>query len=50
MAKDYKILSLNVANGSTLGGLPSILKTENPHIVMLQEITLSSEQLTLIVK
>ena len=50
MAKDYKILSLNVANGSTLGGLPSILKMENPHIVMLQEITLSSEQLTLIVK
>lgn len=45
----YKILSLNVGNSSTLGGLLTILKMENPHIVMLQEVTLSSEQLNLIV-
>ena len=45
----YKILTLNVGNSSTLGGLLSILRIENPHIVMLQEVTLSSEQLNLIV-
>ena len=49
MAEEYKILSLNVGNGTTLGGLLSILSLENPHVVMLQEITLSSEQLTLLV-
>ena len=45
----YKILSLNVGNNSTLGGLFSILNLEKPHIVMLQEVTLSSEQLSLVV-
>ena len=45
----YKILCLNVANSSTLGGLLSILSIEKPHLVMLQEITLSSEQLSLLV-
>ena len=45
----YKILSLNDGNNSTLGGLFSILNLEKPHIVMLQEVTLSSEQLSLVV-
>ena len=46
---DYKIITFNVGGSSTLGGLISILKIENPHIVLLQEVTLSSEQLLLIV-
>ena len=46
MANLYKIMTLNVGNSSNLGGLISILSIEKPHIVMLQEITMSSEQLT----
>ena len=45
----YKILCLNVANNSTLSGLLSILNIEKPHLIMLQEITLSSEQLSILV-
>ena len=43
-------MTFNVANTITLGGLLSILTIENPHIVMLQEVTVSSDQLSLIVK
>ena len=49
MADLFKIMTFNVGNSLALGGLISILKIEKPHIVMLQEITLSSEQLKLIV-
>ena len=47
MADIYKIITFNVGSSSTLGGLISILNIEKPHIVMLQEVTLTSEQLTL---
>ena len=47
MADIYKIITFNVGSSSTLGGLTSILNIEKPHIVMLQEVTLTSEQLTL---
>ena len=47
MANFYTILSLNVANSNTLGGL--ILNIEQPHVLILQEVTLSSEHLSLIV-
>ena len=46
----YKIMTLNVGIGLALGGLISILTIEKPHIVMLQEITVSSEQLGLTVQ
>ena len=50
MAHLYKIMTFNVENGSTLGGLISILSIEKPHIVMLQKVTVSSEQLNLTVQ
>ena len=46
---DYKIITFNVGGSSTLGGLISILNIEKPHIVLLQEVILSSEQLLLLV-
>ena len=44
-----KIITLNVGNSLVLGGLLSILKLENPDIVLLQEITVTSGQLKLFV-
>ena len=47
--EQLKFISLNAANNLVLGGLLSILKIENPDIVFLQEITLTSGQLKLFV-
>ena len=47
MMNIIKILSLNIGNSTTLATFLSILKLEKPQIVMLQEVTLSSEQLSL---
>ena len=47
MAHPYNIISYNVENCSTLGGLISILKIEMPDIVFLQELTITEEQLNL---
>ena len=44
-----KILTLNIGNSTTLAGFLSILRLEKPQIVMLQEVTLSSEQLNMLV-
>ena len=44
-----KILTLNTANTLVLGGLLSIIRIENPDIVFLQEITITSGQLKLYV-
>ena len=44
-----KIITLNVANSLVLGGLLSIIRVENPDIVLLQELTLTSGQLKLYV-
>ena len=41
-----KILSQNIGNATALAGLLAILTLEKPQIVMLQEVTLSSEQLS----
>ena len=49
MASVYKMMTLNVGNSAALGGLISILNIEKPDIVMLQEVTISSEQLSLTV-
>ena len=45
MFNTFKILTLNIGNSTTLAGFLSILRLEKPQIVMLQEVTLSSEQL-----
>ena len=45
MFNTFKILTLNIGNSTTLAGFLSILSLEKPQIVMLQEVTLSSEQL-----
>ena len=39
-----KILSQNIGNATALAGLLAILTLEKPKLVMLQEVTLSSEQ------
>ena len=44
-----KIITLNAGNSLVLGGLLSILRMENPDIVLLQEITVTSGQLKLFV-
>ena len=44
-----KLINLNVANSLVLGGLLSIIKVENPDIVCLQELTITSGQLKLYV-
>ena len=44
-----KLITLNVANSLVLGGLLSIIKVENPDIVCLQELTITSGQLKLYV-
>ena len=46
----YKIMTFNVGNTITLGGLLSLLTLEKPHIVMLQEVTVTSDQLSLMVQ
>ena len=46
---DFRISTYNVGSSSTLAGLLSFLKVEKPHLVMLQEVILSSEQLNLLV-
>ena len=43
---DFKVLTLNIGGSTTIAGLLSILRLDNPHLVMLQEVTLSSEQLS----
>ena len=43
---DFRILSLNIGGSTTVAGLLSILRLDRPHLVMLQEVTLSSEQLS----
>ena len=40
-----KIITLNVGNSLVLGGLLSIIRMENPDIIFLQEITVTSGQL-----
>ena len=42
---DFKVLTLNIGGSTTIAGLLSILRLDNPHLVMIQEVTLSSEQL-----
>ena len=44
-----KVITLNTGNSQLLGGLLSIVKLENPDIVLLQEITITSGQLKLLV-
>ena len=41
-----KVISLNIGNATALAGLWAVLSLEKPQIMMLQEITLSSEQLS----
>ena len=42
---NFKVISYNIGNATNLAGLISILKLEKPQLVMLQEVTLSSDQL-----
>ena len=44
-----KMMSLNTGNTLVLGGLLSIIRLENPDIIFLQEITVTSGQLKLFV-
>ena len=44
-----KLMTLNTGNTRLLGGLLAIIKIENPDIVFLQEITVTSGQLKLFV-
>ena len=46
---DFKVLTLNIGGSTTIAGLLSILRLDKPHLVMLQEVTLSSEQLNVLV-
>ena len=46
---NLKLITLNTGNSLELGGLLSILRMENPDIVLLQEITVTSGQLKLFV-
>ena len=41
-----KVLSLNIGNATALAGLLAVLRLEKPQIIMLQEVTLSSDQLS----
>ena len=45
MAGRFKVLSLNIGSSTTLAGLLSIISLDKPQLVMLQEVTLTSEQL-----
>ena len=42
-------MTLNTGNSNLLGGLISIIKIENPDIVLLQELSVTSGQLKLLV-
>ena len=44
-----KVMTLNTGNNRHLGGLLAIIRLENPDIVLLQEITVTSGQLKLFV-
>ena len=44
-----KLMTLNTGNSQLLGGLLSIIRIENPDIVLLQEISVTSGQLKLLV-
>ena len=44
-----KLMTLNTANTGLLGGILAIIKIEDPDIVFLQEITVTSGQLKLFV-
>ena len=44
-----KLMTLNTGNSLLLGGLLSIIRIENPDIVLLQEISVTSGQLKLLV-
>ena len=44
-----KLMTLNTGNSRLLGGLLAIIRIENPDIVFLQELTLTSGQLKLFV-
>ena len=44
-----KLMTLNTGNSTLLGGLISIIKIENPDIVLLQELSVTSGQLKLFV-
>ena len=46
---NLKIITLNTGNSLVLGGLLSIIRIENPDIVLLQELTVTSGQLKLFV-
>ena len=46
---NLKLITLNTGNSLELGGLLSISRMENPDIVLLQEITVTSGQLKLFV-
>ena len=39
-----KLMTLNTGNSTLLGGLISIIKIENPDIVLLQELSVTSGQ------
>ena len=42
----FKVITYNIGNATALVGLLSILKLEKPQLVMLQEVTLSSDQIS----
>ena len=44
-----KIITLNTGSSMLLGGLLSIIRIENPDIVLLQELTVTTGQLQLFV-
>ena len=44
-----KLMTINTGNSLLLGGLLSIIRIENPDIVLLQEISVTSGQLKLLV-
>ena len=46
---NLKIITLNTGNSLVLGGLLPIIRIENPDIVLLQELTVTSGQLKLFV-
>ena len=45
---NLKLITLNTGNNLVMGGLLSIIRIENPDIVLLQEITVTSGQLKLL--
>ena len=49
MASNFKILSYNVASNKLLSGLLQLMDIFNPHLIFIQEITLSTCHLNSIV-